>query len=64
MVRNQADVELSRLVATMATVNYLAWAIPAVGFVGTVRGLAGGVRHGRRTDAGRGRVHASRPPTS
>jgi len=25
----------------MATVHYLAWAIPAIGFVGTVRGLAG-----------------------
>ncbi|MCS6865703.1 MAG: MotA/TolQ/ExbB proton channel family protein [Gemmataceae bacterium] len=46
VVRNQADVELSRLIATMATVNYLAWAIPAIGFVGTVRGLGGafGVR--------------------
>ncbi len=41
VVRNQADVELSRLVSSMATVHYLAWAIPAIGFVGTVRGLAG-----------------------
>jgi biopolymer transport protein ExbB/TolQ len=41
VVRNQADVELSRLVTGMSTVNYLAWAIPAVGFVGTVRGLGG-----------------------
>lgn len=41
VVRNQADVEASRLVATMNTVQYLAWAIPAIGFVGTVRGLAG-----------------------
>ena len=41
VVRNQADVELSRLVASMSTVNYLAWAIPAIGFVGTVRGLGG-----------------------
>jgi biopolymer transport protein ExbB/TolQ len=41
VVRNQADVELSRLTASMATVNYLAWAIPAIGFVGTVRGLGG-----------------------
>jgi hypothetical protein len=41
VVRNQADVEASRLVSTMATVHYLAWAIPAIGFVGTVRGLAG-----------------------
>jgi biopolymer transport protein ExbB/TolQ len=41
VVRNQADVELSRFASGMATVNYLAWAIPAIGFVGTVRGLGG-----------------------
>jgi biopolymer transport protein ExbB/TolQ len=39
-VRTQADVELGRMVTTMATVHYLAWAIPALGFLGTVRGLA------------------------
>lgn len=43
VVRNQADVEASRLVASMGTVNYLVWAIPAIGFLGTVRGLAGGM---------------------
>lgn len=41
VVRNQADVEMSRFAASMSTVNYLAWAIPAIGFVGTVRGLGG-----------------------
>lgn len=41
VVRNQADVELSRMVSGLATVHYLAWAIPAIGFVGTVRGLGG-----------------------
>src|SRR5262245_31461648 len=40
-VRSQAEVEQGRLVAGMATVHYLAWAIPAVGFLGTVIGLAG-----------------------
>src|SRR5262245_47066266 len=39
-VRMQADVELGRLVTSMSTVHYLAWAIPALGFLGTVRGLA------------------------
>jgi hypothetical protein len=43
VVRTQAEVEQSRLVATMGTVNYLCWAIPAIGFLGTVRGLAGGM---------------------
>jgi biopolymer transport protein ExbB/TolQ len=37
----QADVDLGRFVSNMATVNYLAWALPALGFLGTVRGLSG-----------------------
>lgn len=42
VVRNQAEIELGRLVASMGgLVSYLAWAIPAIGFIGTVRGLAG-----------------------
>src|ERR1700722_11035149 len=41
IVRTQADVDLGRLVSSMATVHYLAWAIPSIGFLGTVRGLAG-----------------------
>lgn len=40
VVRTQAEVEQARHVATMNTANYLVWAIPAVGFLGTVRGLA------------------------
>lgn len=43
VVRTQADIEQGRMVAGLATVNYLAWAIPAIGFLGTVRGLAGGM---------------------
>lgn len=42
-VRTQADVDLSRLVTSMATVHYLAWALPTIGFLGTVRGLAMGL---------------------
>jgi biopolymer transport protein ExbB/TolQ len=40
-VKTQAEVDQGRLVSSMATVHYLAWAIPALGFLGTVRGLAG-----------------------
>jgi hypothetical protein len=40
VVRTQAEVDLGRMVTSMATVHYLAWAIPALGFLGTVRGLA------------------------
>jgi len=43
IVRTQTDVEQARLITSMGTVNYLVWAIPALGFLGTVRGLAGGM---------------------
>jgi hypothetical protein len=36
-------------VASMATVHYLAWAIPAIGFLGTVRGLATSLTLGGQT---------------
>jgi len=49
MVRTQADVDLGRLVSSMATVHYLVWAIPAIGFLGTVRGLAGSLTLGGET---------------
>jgi biopolymer transport protein ExbB/TolQ len=48
-VRTQADIELGRLVSSMATVHYLAWAIPAIGFLGTVRGLATSLTLGGQT---------------
>ncbi|MER3415814.1 MAG: biopolymer transporter ExbB [Gemmataceae bacterium] len=38
-VRAQAEVDLGQLSASMATVHYLIWAIPAIGFIGTVRGI-------------------------
>jgi hypothetical protein len=49
IVRTQADVDLGRLVSSMATVHYLAWAIPSIGFLGTVRGLAGSLSLGGET---------------
>jgi hypothetical protein len=48
-VRTQADVDMGRLVSSMATVQYLAWAIPAIGFLGTVRGLATSLTLGGET---------------
>jgi biopolymer transport protein ExbB/TolQ len=41
VLRAQAEVEQNRLVTSMNIVQYLLWAIPAIGFIGTVRGLAG-----------------------
>ena len=49
-VKTQAEVDQGRLVTTMATVHYLAWAIPALGFLGTVRGLAGSLTMTGRVD--------------
>jgi hypothetical protein len=49
-VRTQAEVDLGRLVTSMATVHYLAWAIPTLGFVGTVRGLAMSLTMAGKTD--------------
>ncbi len=49
-VRSQAEVEQGRLVSSMGTVHYLAWAIPAVGFLGTVVGLAGSLSMTSRLD--------------
>ena len=49
IVRTQGEVDLSRLVSSMGIVHYLAWAIPAIGFLGTVRGLAGSLTMGGKT---------------
>ena len=49
-VRMQADVDMGRMVSGMATVHYLAWAIPAIGFLGTVRGLATSLTLGGETE--------------
>lgn len=49
-IRTQAEVDQSRLVSSMATVHYLAWAIPALGFLGTVRGLAGSLSLAGQTE--------------
>lgn len=50
-VRTQAEVDQARLVTSMATVHYLAWAIPALGFLGTVRGLSGSLSMAGHTEA-------------
>ncbi len=50
VVRTQAEVEQGRLVSSMGMITYLTWAIPAIGFLGTVRGLAGGLSNFRNVD--------------
>jgi biopolymer transport protein ExbB/TolQ len=50
VLRAQADVEQGRFVTSMGLVQYLAWAIPAIGFLGTVRGLAMAMSMANKTD--------------
>jgi biopolymer transport protein ExbB/TolQ len=40
VIRNRAAIEADRLSNALSTVHYLTWAIPALGFVGTVRGIS------------------------
>ena len=39
-VRQACDAESDRLDSELAMVRYIAWAIPSIGFIGTVRGIS------------------------
>ncbi len=57
--RGVCSAEADRLDAELSNLRYIAWAIPAIGFIGTVRGIGDalgrhrGPRHGLQLDAGR-----------
>ncbi|MEH6592356.1 MAG: MotA/TolQ/ExbB proton channel family protein [Halioglobus sp.] len=38
-IREQCEIESDRLDSEMSMVRYIAWAIPSIGFIGTVRGI-------------------------
>ena len=38
-VKEQCDIEAERLDSELSMVRYIAWAIPSIGFIGTVRGI-------------------------
>lgn len=38
-IREQCDVESDRLDSELSMIRYIAWAIPSIGFIGTVRGI-------------------------
>ena len=40
-VRERAELAGDRLDSSLSLVRYIAWAIPAIGFIGTVRGIGG-----------------------
>ena len=38
-IKEQCDIEAERLDSELSMVRYIAWAIPSIGFIGTVRGF-------------------------
>lgn len=38
-IREQCDIEADRLDSELSMVRYISWAIPSIGFIGTVRGI-------------------------
>lgn len=51
-VRAVCDAESDRLDAELAMVRYIAWAIPSIGFIGTVRGIGDALGQANRAVAG------------
>lgn len=44
-VKERSELTADRLDSSLSLVRYIAWAIPAIGFVGTVRGIGDGLSH-------------------
>jgi biopolymer transport protein ExbB/TolQ len=51
-VRDECELELSRLDTQLSMVRFTAWAIPAIGFVGTVRGIGVALQESQRAIQG------------
>ena len=45
-VREQCDIEADRLDSELSMVRYISWAIPSIGFIGTVRGIGDDIGDG------------------
>ena len=50
--RDECEFEASRLDAELSMIRFCVWAIPAVGFVGTVRGIGAALQEAQRAAAG------------
>ena len=50
--RDECELEASRLDAELSMIRFSVWAIPAVGFVGTVRGIGAALQEAQRAAAG------------
>lgn len=51
-VRDVCDSEAERLESELSTIRYIAWAIPSVGFIGTVRGIGDALAQANRAMEG------------
>lgn len=51
-VRDECEFESSRFDASLSMIRFVAWAIPAVGFVGTVRGIGEALQEAQRAITG------------
>ena len=51
-VRDECDIESQRLDTELAMIRYIAWAIPSIGFIGTVRGIGAALADAHEAIAG------------
>ena len=51
-VRDVCESESDRLESELSTIRYIAWAIPSVGFIGTVRGIGDALAQANRAMEG------------
>ena len=51
-IRDECDVESQRLDTELAMIRYIAWAIPSIGFIGTVRGIGAALANAHEAIAG------------
>ncbi len=51
-IRSVCEAEAERLDSELSTVRYIAWAIPAIGFIGTVRGIGDALAQAHRAVEG------------
>lgn len=51
-VRNICESEMERLESELSIIRYIAWAIPSVGFIGTVRGIGSALSQANRAVQG------------
>lgn len=51
-VKERTDLAAEQLESALSLVRYIAWAIPAIGFIGTVRGIGGALAYAQEAIQG------------